>query len=358
MKKHDEPSRLRVTVRELASFLGCPFEGDGNVEIRGPAGLKTAGEGDIVFLAHPKYRTLLESTKASAVILPAGEKFDRLPAIKSENPHLSFVRVVEFFVKPVRPEPGIHPTALVAPSARIGRDVSVGAFSVIGENVDIGEETVIFPLVSVYDGVKVGVKCIIHSHVSLREGVRLGNRVIIHNGAVIGADGFGYIPLPDGTYRKIPQVGTARLEDDVEVGANTTIDRAALGETVVQRGAKIDNLVMVAHNVEVGKDTILAGQTGIAGSSKIGNNVIMGGQVGVSDHVEVGDRVIAAAQTGVSKDVPAGSIIGGSPHLDIRDWKKASILMPQLYGFIKEIKRLRLKVEELETKLKTSGTRA
>jgi UDP-3-O-[3-hydroxymyristoyl] glucosamine N-acyltransferase len=214
--------------------------------------------------------------------------------------------------------------------------------------VEIGQGTVIYPLVVIYPRVRIGENCLIYSHVSIREDTVIGNRVILHNGSVVGSDGFGYEKLEAGSYLKIPQVGRVVIEDDVEVGANATIDRAALDETVVRKGTKIDNLVQVAHNVEIGENSILAALTGIAGSSKVGKNVILGGQVGVSDHVQIGDNVIAAAKSGITKSIPAGSFVSGSPHLDIRDWRKIWVLLPQLYDYVKEIKDLKKRVEELE----------
>ena len=344
--------RLTLTVRELAERLGCRFEGEGNVRIQYVSSLERAGEGDLVFIAQAKFRKALEESKASAAIIPPDETFRRIPVLISENPQLAFVKAVEIFYKPYTLEPGIHPSAVISSTARLAKDVAVGALSFIGDEVEIGEGAIIFPLVSIYPLVKIGAKTVIHSHVSIREGVRIGNRVIIHNGAVIGSDGFGYIKQEDGTYRKIPQKGTVIIEDDVEIGANTAIDRAALGETVIHKGAKIDNLVQVAHNVEIGENAILAGQTGIAGSTRIGKNVVMGGQVGVADHVHVAENVIIAAQSGVTKNVSAGSFVAGTPHLDIHDWRKVWALLPQLYDFIKEMKKLKGRVEELENKLK------
>ena len=197
---------------------------------------------------------------------------------------------------------------------------------------------------------KIGREVVIHSHVSIREEIQIGNRVIIHNGAVIGSDGFGYLQDKNRSHIKIPQIGRVIIEDDVEVGANTAIDRATLGETIIKKGTKIDNLVQIAHNVEIGPHSILAGQVGIAGSTKIGKNVIMGGQVGVGDHIKIEDRVIIAAKSGVTKDIPADSIVAGYPHMDIKDWRKSRALLPQLYDLSKEIKRLKKKIEELEQK--------
>jgi UDP-3-O-[3-hydroxymyristoyl] glucosamine N-acyltransferase len=351
MPKPPEPgpaSGPRLTVRELAGRLGCRYEGDGETVISGVSNLEKARPGDLAFLAQPKYRGLLEETRASAVIVPPDEPFRKTPVLIADAPHLAFVRAAEIFFAPYRPAPGIHPAASVSGSAKIPPSASVGALSVIGDDVEIGEDAVIFPLVAIYPRVKVGERTVIHSHVSIREDVRIGRRVIVHNGAVIGSDGFGYIRLADGSHKKIPQTGTVVIEDDVEIGANTAIDRAALGETVIRRGAKIDNLVQVAHNVEVGEDGILAGQTGIAGSVTIGRGVLMGGQVGVADHVRIGDGAIAAAKTGITKDVPAGAFVSGSPHLDVRDWRKVWALLPQLYDFVKDMKKLKARVEELE----------
>jgi len=344
--------RPGLTVEELARLLGCRFEGDGTRLITGFAGLENARAGDLVFLSSPKFRKLLEESPAAAAIVPEEETFRGMPVILSKTPHLAYIRAVEFFFQPYRPEPGIHPTAVVSPSARIGRQVAVGALTVIGEEAVIGDNTLIFPLVSIYPRVKIGGECVIHSQVSIREDVRVGSRVILHSGVVLGADGFGYLKLEDGTHKKIPQTGTVVIEDDVEIGANSAVDRAALGETVIRRGTKIDNLVQVAHNVEVGENAILAGQVGIAGSSRIGKNVVLAGQVGVADHLSVGDNVVAIAQTGIAQDVPAGAVVAGTPQLDVRDWRKASVLLPQLHDLFKDLKRLKARVEELEKALK------
>ena len=341
---------LRLSVEEIARLLGCPFEGNGKVEIRGISSLEKAKAGDLVFLAAPKYRKLLDESKASAAIIAVAEKYDRIPVIKAENPQLAFIKVVEIFHKPLRPEPGIHPAAVVSQSAKIGRDVSIGAFVFVGDEVEIGEKTIIFPLVAIYPGVKIGSQTVIHSHVSIREGVRIGSRVIIHNGASIGSDGFGYLQEKDGSHIKIPQVGTVVVEDDVEIGANTTIDRASLGETIIRKGVKIDNLVQVAHNVEIGERSILAAQVGIGGSTKIGKNVIMGGQAGVADHLVIGDKAVIAGGSGVTNDIEAGAVVAGYPHQDIHAWRKTRALLPQLYDLVKDIKRLKKKIEELEKK--------
>jgi len=341
-----------LTVAELARLLDCPFEGDGTRRITGISGVENARPGDLVFLASPKLRKRLEGTPAAAAIVHPKEPFRGVPVILSENPHLAFIRAADFFFRPYRPEPGVHPTAVVSPTAQLGRDVAVGALSVVGDGAEIGDGTVLFPLVSVFPRAKIGKDCVLYSHVSVREDVRIGARVILHCGAVIGADGFGYLKLEDGTHAKIPQTGTVVIEDDVEIGAGSAVDRASLGTTVIRRGAKIDNLVQVAHNVEIGENAILAGQVGIAGSSRVGKNAVLAGQVGVADHLDVGDNVIAIAQTGIAQDVPAGAVVAGTPQLDVRDWRKASVLLPQLHDLFKDVKRLKLRVEELERLLK------
>ena len=337
-----------IRVSTLAKKLDCPYEGKGTTIISGVASLEEAHAGDLVFLAHRKFRDKLEQTKASAAIIPTDESFDRIPVIRSSNPQFAFIKAVRFFFHPLRPPKGIHSLACISPSARFGKDVSIGAFAYIGDDVEIGNHTVVFPCVAIYPGTKVGHNCIIHSNASIREDSSIGDRVIIHNGVVIGSDGFGYIQDNNQTHIKIPQKGNVILEDDVEIGANTTIDRASLGTTIIRRGTKIDNLVQIAHNVEIGPDTILIAQTGIAGSTKIGKKVIAGGQVGIADHIAIGDNVVIAAKSGVTKNVPAGSMIAGIPHLDILDWRKAWVAIPQLYDHLKEFKKLKKKVENLE----------
>jgi UDP-3-O-[3-hydroxymyristoyl] glucosamine N-acyltransferase len=341
MKKRPDLKEQIFSVAELAQKLGGSFEGDGATLIRGVADVRDAGEGDLVFLGQAKFRPLLEETKASAVILPPEEHYDRLPVIRSSDPHRDFVHVQEMFFTPYRPDPGIHPTAQISPAARLGENVAIGAFSVVGSEAEIGDDVVIFPQVVVYPRVKIGEACFIHSHVTLREEVSLGRRVILHSGVKIGADGFGYLPPLDGSRRKIPQQGTVIIEDDVEIGANSTVDRGALGATLIRRGAKIDNLVQIAHNVEIGENSVVMAQVGVAGSSRIGRNVILAGQAGIPDHVEIGENAIVAAKTGVTNNIPAGAMVSGSPHLDIRVWRKAWAAIPQLYDLLKEFRRLK-----------------
>jgi UDP-3-O-[3-hydroxymyristoyl] glucosamine N-acyltransferase len=347
MKKQPRDKGPATTVAELARMLDCPYEGEGAAVLTGVADLAVAVKGELVFMAQSKYRSLLETSQASAVILPLDEPCDRMPVIRSADPQRSFVQTQEYFFIPYSPEPGIHAQALVSDTACIGQEVSVGAYSVVGDGVEIGAGTVIHPHVTIYPDVKIGPGCVIHSQVSLREGVILGRRVILHNGVVIGADGFGYLPPEDNARRKIPQQGTVIIEDDVEIGANSTVDRGTLGDTVICRGVKIDNLVQVAHNVEIGENSVVMAQVGIAGSSRTGKNVILAGQAGVPDHIDIGDNVVIAAKTGVVKDIPADTVVSGSPHMDIRTWRKAHAALPQLYDLLKEVKQIKKKLDNL-----------
>jgi UDP-3-O-[3-hydroxymyristoyl] glucosamine N-acyltransferase len=341
---------MTLTLEALAEKLGCAYEGDGTTEILGVAALESAQKGDLVFLAKTKLAPLLEKTRASAAILPPAYPFVRLPVLRAENPQRAFAAAAELFHKPYRPAPGIHASAVVAPSAKLGAGVSVGPFAVIGEDVEIGPGAAVFAHVTIYPGVRIGASSIIHSGVQLREGVTIGSRVIIHNGAVIGADGFSYLRAEDGSHIKIPQMGTVIIEDDVEIGANSCVDRAALEATIIRRGVKIDDLVMVSHNCEVGENTVLVSQVGIAGSSRIGKGVILSGQAGIADHLTVGDGAIVAAKTGVTGHVPAGAFISGSPHLDIRVWRKFWAAAPHLYELLKDFKKMKARVDELEKK--------
>ncbi len=329
------------TVRRLAEALGRPFEGDGEIEISGAAGLETAGPGDLVFMESPRLRAALEASPAAAVVAKPGEPAGPgRPVIRAADPHRTFARAVGLMFPAEVPAPGVHPSARVAPTAAIGEGASVGALCVVGDGVEIGPRTVLHPLVCLAARAKVGADCVLHSQVTVGADCILGDRVTLHPGVVIGADGFGYLREEGGAYFKIPQVGRVRVEDDVEIGANSCVDRAALDETVVRRGAKIDDLVMIAHNVEIGENTIVVAQTGIAGSSKVGRDVILGGQVGIPDHLTIGDGSIVAAKSGVTKSLPPKSFVSGSPHLDARTWRKVWAVLPDLPALVKEIRRL------------------
>jgi UDP-3-O-[3-hydroxymyristoyl] glucosamine N-acyltransferase len=335
-----------VNLRDLAARLGCTLRGEGDVEILRVAGIEEAGRGDLTFVANPRYVSRLVSTHASAVILsPDLECF--LPSLLSSNPYLVYARAAALLNPERRPEPGIHPSAQVHPSAILAEGAHVGALAVVGPGVRIGARSVLHPHVVLYPGVELGADCVLHSGVQVREGCRLGDRVIVQNGAVIGADGFGFARDDDGRYHKIPQIGIVVVEDDVEIGALAAIDRAALSETRIGRGTKIDNLVQIGHSVSVGSDTVLAGQVGIAGSTKVGRGVTLAGQVGVAGHLTIGDGVVATAQTGIPNSIEAHSVVSGYPAIDNRAWLKASASFPRLPELRKRIRELERRVGEL-----------
>jgi UDP-3-O-[3-hydroxymyristoyl] glucosamine N-acyltransferase len=335
-----------VKLRELAGRLGCELRGDGDVEVEGVAGIEQAGPGDVTFLANPRYASHLAGTRAAAVIL-APDHEAPVPSIVTDQPYLAFVRAVAILHPPSGPPPGAHPSAHVDPTAVLGAGVHVGALAVVGPGVRVGARTAIHPHVVLYEGVKVGEDCVLHSGVQVRERCRLGNRVVVQNGAVIGGDGFGFARDQVGRYQKFPQVGIVVIEDDVEIGALSAVDRAALGETRVGRGTKIDNLVQVGHSVTIGEDSVLAGQVGIAGSTRIGRRVTLAGQVGVAGHLTLGDGVIATAQTGIPSSVEEGKVVSGYPAIENRAWLRASAVFARLPELQKRVRELERKLEAL-----------
>jgi UDP-3-O-[3-hydroxymyristoyl] glucosamine N-acyltransferase len=333
-----------VKLRELAERLGCRLEGDGDIEIVRVAGIQQAGPGDVTFLANPKYEQALARTRASAVILRDAAAAAPCAMLRAADPYLVFARAVGLFAPAWRPAPGIHPSAAISADARIGRDVSIGAFVAIGDAVSVGDHTVIFPNVTVGAGSRIGADCVIHSNVSIRERVTLGDRVVLQNGVVIGSDGYGFVRRGDGTHEKIPQVASVIIEDDVELGANTTVDRPAVGETRIMSGAKLDNLVQIGHGVSVGRNVLMAAQVGIAGSTDIHDDAVFGGQVGVGGHLTIGRGAVAVGQSGVTNSLAPGAMVAGYPAIDHREWRKASVVFKRL----PELKR---RIEALEAQL-------
>ena len=329
---------------ELAAQLGCELQGDAQIEISRVATLDDAGPGDISFLANSKYASLLAATRASAVIVATDVSTAPCAVLRTKNPYLTFARAIGL-LNPQAPAPsGIDRTASVAADAHIAPGVSIGPYVVVESGAQIGERCVVRSHCVIGAGATLGTDCVLHSRVSIRERVQIGSRCVFQDGAVIGSDGFGFAHREDGTHEKIPQVATVIIEDDVEVGANTTIDRPAVGETRIRRGTKIDNLVQIAHGVVVGTDALLAAQVGIAGSSVIGNSAMLGGQVGVTGHVTVGDRVKASAKTGVTGNVPADAFITGYPHMENLEWRKS-------YAVFKRLPEMRRQLAELERRL-------
>jgi len=339
-----------VRLAELATQLGCRLEGEGALEIRGVQSLEAAGPQDLGFVAQERYLPQLAASGAAAVILAEGWPAGNRPALRTQNPSLAFARALALFHPSPVPAPGIHPAAVVAPDASVDPGASVGPLTTLGPGAKVGPGTILEAQVAVAGGVEIGRDCRICSHVSLREGVRVGDRVIIHSGTVIGADGFGY--ARDGRrYVKIPQVGRVVIEDEVEIGANVTIDRATLGETRIGRGTKIDNLVQIGHNVQVGADTVIVAQVGISGSARIGSRVTLAGQVGIVDHVEIGDDVIVGAQAGVTKNIPPRSMVLGSPAIPHLEFKRQLAVAAGLPTMRKLLHALEQRLATLESRL-------
>ena len=331
----------------IARLLDCDLVGDGEVEILGAAGIEEAGPEDLTFLSNPKYASKVGSCQAGAIIVSSDPPATDIPRLISENPYLSFAQAIELFYRPPEPIPGIHPAATIAATARLGEDYSVGANAVIGEGAVIGDRAVLHPNVVVYPYAQIGDDFVAHSHAVVREYCRIGDRVILQSGAVIGADGFGFAPRGDGSYHKIRQSGIVVLEDNVEIGAHSCIDRATVGETRIGSSTKIDNLVQIGHGSQVGKDTVLASQVGLAGSTRVGDRVMLAGQVGVAGHLTIGDDVMAIGQTGIGRSVEAGSKIAGSPEMDASLWRRNYVLLRRLPELVRTVAFLEKKLREL-----------
>jgi UDP-3-O-[3-hydroxymyristoyl] glucosamine N-acyltransferase len=337
-----------MKLRELAAKLQCEFTGDGEVEIRDVAPIESAGPGTLTFLSNPRYRRRLKETRAAAIIVAPETEPLPLPTLRSANPYYTFGRALELFHQPVPFPSGVHPTAVISPPARIGKDASIGPFCFIDDDVVIGDRCRLHSFVAIYRGARIGDDFTAHAHAVVREGTRIGHRVILQNAAVVGADGFGFARLDDGRYFKLLPAGETVLEDDVEIQACACIDRATVGETRIRRGSKIDNLVQVGHSSTVGENTLLCGQTGLAGTTHIGNDVILAGQVGVAGHCTLGDGVRATAQSGIPNDVPAGVTVSGYPAIDNKLWLKCAALFERLPEMRAELRALRAEVAELK----------
>ncbi len=341
---------MKKSLQEIAQFLGGRVAGDGEVLIGGLATLDDAGEGQLTFLANPKYAAKVATTKASAVLMGEGGNPHGKNAIFHPNPYLAFAKLLTlFYTAPAVPQ-GVMPGAFVAEGAKLGADVSVYPGASVGAGAVIGDRVTLHPGVVIYPGVVIGDDVTLHANVSVRERCRIGNRVTIHDGTVIGSDGFGY--APDGkAYYKIPQIGIVVIEDDVEIGSNCVIDRAALEATRIRRGTKIDNLVQIAHNVVIGEDCIIVSQVGISGSTQIGNHVTLGGQVGVAGHIKIGENVMIGAKSGVAGNVEPNQVLSGIPVMPHREWLRSAGLVPRLPEFRKTLSALEKRVAELEQEL-------
>jgi UDP-3-O-[3-hydroxymyristoyl] glucosamine N-acyltransferase len=324
----------------IASALGARLEnGSPDTEVTGVAGIESASTGELTFISNPKYASLARRTRASVVIV--AEDFPAIPGamLRSKNPYLDFARALEMFYKAPSYAPGIHPTAVIHPSAKLGTDAHVGPYVVVQEDVVIGEHAVLLAHIVIYRGVNIGDNFFAHAHTVVRELCRIGNNVLLQNGVVIGGDGFGFAKDNSGRWHKIPQVQPVVIGDDVEIQSNTCIDRASVGETRIGRGTKIDNLVQVGHGSHIGEDSLLAAQVGIAGSTEIGNKVILTGQVGVVGHCKVGDGAIVTPQSGVAGDIPPGAIVSGTPAVDHRLWLKYSAALNRLPEMLKLLRK-------------------
>ena len=330
-----------MKLADIASALNVRLEnGSPATEITGVAGIEAAGPGQLTFVANAKYAAAAKTTKASAVIV--AEDFPAIPSamLRSKNPYLAWAKAVELFCQPPQYAAGVHSTAVVHPSAKIGKRAHVGPYVVVDEGVEIGDDAVLLAHVVIYRGAKIGKNFFAHAHAVVREFCRLGDNVLLQNGVVVGCDGFGFAKDDSGRWHKIVQSGTVVLENDVEVQANACIDRASIGETHIARGAKLDNMVHVGHSCTVGEDTLLCAQVGLAGTTDVGNNVVLAGQVGVAGHCKIGDGVIAIAQSGIPHDVPAGKMISGAPAIDFKLWLKCSAAYARLPEIAKAVRKI------------------
>ncbi len=332
------------TLKEIASVINGKIIGDENIVITGVCDIKEAQEGDITFLAHPKYKPFIEKTRASAIITPKDIEFPPKATIQTENPSLAFTKVISMFMPRGAKHPrGIDKTASIDKNAKLADSACVGACSVIEEGAAIAEGAIVYPNCYIGRNVKIGKNTLIYPNVTVREGSIIGENVIVHSGTVIGSDGFGYAEV-EGAYHKIPQTGIVAIEDDVEIGANVAIDRARFGQTVIGKGTKIDNLVQIAHNVKIGPNSIIVAQAGISGSTTVGKNTILAGQAGLIGHIDLGDNVIVGAQAGVSKSFPPNTILLGSPAKPISEQKKIFACMSKLPEMFKTLKRIKKKL--------------
>ncbi len=339
---------------EIADKLCCQLEGDGEIDIHGIATLQEAQPGHLSFLTNAKYLPNAMETKASAIIVSGDQQSLPIPLLKSPNPYLTFAKALELFYPEAAPAPQIHPSAIISDKATIGKGVTIGAYSFIGDDVILSDAVMIEPHCTILQNARIGAASIILAGCVIREGVIIGNRCIIHSNCVVGSDGFGYAKQDDGSWYKIRQTGTVIIEDEVEIGAGTTIDRATLGATIVRKGAKLDNLVQIGHGSSVGNNSLLCSQVGLAGSSIIGNNVILAGQVGVAGHLTIGDNVTATAQTGIPNSVEQGKVISGYPAIENRQWLKSSAVFARLPDLVKTVRNLEKRLEDMESTFNVS----
>lgn len=340
-----------MKLAQLAEQTNARIEGDADIDITGAAGLDEAMPSDVTFLANPRYASHVRTTRASAIYLGESvEGREGITILRARDPYLAYTRALRLFHPEPALEPFIHPAAIIDASAQIDEQVYIGAGACIGRGVRIAAGVRIHPNVTIYDNVSIGSDSVIHSGVAIREGAQLGHRVIIHNNAVIGSDGFGYAKDEGRRWLKIPQTGRVVIEDDVEIGACTTIDCASVGETIIRRGAKIDNLVQIGHSCTIGEDALICAQTGLAGSSHIGNRVILAGQVGIAGHLTVGDDAVLTAGSATSHDVPPGKMLSGKPAFDNREWLRSTAAFRRLGEMQRKNREMEARLGALEAK--------
>ena len=345
---------MKFSIKEIASLINGSVSGDSNIEIKNVAKLEEAKSGDLTFLYLPAYEKYFPSTKASAIIVKTGFSKSRsdITYIEVSSPEKAFFAILKKYFTPEFPLSGIDPSAFIHPTVKFADNVAIGKNVVISSECKIGANTKIFHNTVIADNVLIGDGCLIHANVSIRENCILGNKVIIHSGTVVGSDGFGYTPNDKGEYEKIPQIGNVIIEDDVELGSNVSIDRAAMGSTAIKRGCKIDNLVQIAHNVILGEDTVVSAQTGVSGSTKIGKHCILAGQSGLVGRIELGDNVVITAQSGVSKSILKPGYYMGSPAREIKTAQKIGVHLHNLPEYAKKISELESEIKKLKEDFK------
>ena len=339
-----------MNLSEIARQFGCELDGDGSIEVSGVATLESASQRDLSFLTNSKYFNDAKTTSASAIIVGLDCPPLGIALLRHKNPYLIFAKIVEKFFPPGQEIAAIHPTAWIADSARLGKGVSIGAHSHVGDDVVIEDQVVIRSGCSLYAGSRIGEGSVIHAGCVVRENVVIGRRCIIHSNSVIGCDGFGFAREDDGSWYKILQTGTVVLEDDVEIGACTTIDRAALGETRIGKGTKVDNLVQIGHGSVIGRDNLICAQVGLAGSTRTGTGVVLAGQVGVVGHLTIGDGATVTAQSGIPGSVEPGKIVSGSPAFDNKDWLRSTAAFAKLPSILKAVRDLERRLTQLEAR--------
>jgi UDP-3-O-[3-hydroxymyristoyl] glucosamine N-acyltransferase len=344
---------MKISIREIASLTGGKLSGDKSIEINNVAKIEEAKTGDLTFLYLPAYEKFFSETKASAIVVKSGFNKTRsdITYIECDAPDKAFFNIVRKFFSPKVNLSGIDPSSSIHPSAKLGSNVTIGKNVVISADCIIGDDTIILHNSTLMDKVQIGNNCVIHSNVSIRENSKVGNNVIIHNNSVIGSDGFGYSTNEKGEYLKIPQIGNVIIEDDVEIGSNVSVDRAAFGSTIIKQGCKIDNLVQIAHNVIVGEHTVISAQSGISGSTKVGNHCILAGQVGLVGHIELADNVVITAQSGVSKSITKPGYYLGSPVKDLKTAQKLNAHVHNLPNYAQKINELQEEIKKLKEKL-------